>query len=350
VQCMVHGLGEQVHHMRETAAEGQGREKPKPEVEYLTCSKQGQEVLGRLCLQEDGDDVAMVSTDYMLPLYQVELVQKRLELTQQLEQVITMGLHKDAVDVVSLQLSKLPMPSTNQPVQDWACLTAQQLPISKEYRKKADVCEKRKNEILQEKKDRAAELSRELEEATKEHEARVEAISSQHAIHLADTLIREEANLAMSAKLEAQHAKLMEELKVAIELASKKEATEPTASQAAVASRPPPPTMVQVPVVPLFTAESVLAQMQAASFGTVPPEQAAAFAAMMNLMLTTAMSPALSPSMAVVTTPVVTEANAESRDKAELEELGKEVASLNGGGKPALTAKANNRAEPFPTR
>jgi hypothetical protein len=274
-------------------------------------------------------------------------VAKRLELTQQLEQVITMGLHKDAVDVVRLQLSKLPMPSNNQPVQDWACLTAQQLAITKEYRKKADVCEKRKCEILQEKKDRATELSRELEEATKEHEARVEAISAQHAIHLADTLTREEANLAMSAKLEEQNGKLMDELKVAIELASKKEAVDPTLTQAAVVTRPSPPTMSQTPVLPVFTAEGVLAQMQAASSGTVPPEQAAAFAAMMNTMLAAAMVPPAAVSKGGAITPIVTEPSPIVPEYTVDEQLAEELASLNGGGKPGFTGKSNNRVNPM---
>jgi hypothetical protein len=320
--------------------------KPKAEIEYLTCSKQGQEVLGRLCLQEDGDDIAMPSSDYTLPLDQVELVQKRAELTDMINTMTGMGVPKDAVELVRLQLSKLPLPSSNQPVQDWACLTAQQLQITKEYRKKADLCDKRKGELIQEKQDRAKELSRELEVAAKEYDARVEAISRQHAIHLADTLIREEANLAMSAKLETQNAKLMDELKVAIELASKKENKEPTATQA-VPTRPPPPVMAQAPVVPLFTAESVLAQMQAASSGAIPTEQAAAFAAMMNSMLTAAMAPAPAVNNGGVTTPVATEPSPDKQELIYDEKLAEEVASLNGGGKPGFTGKVSNRVSPL---
>jgi hypothetical protein len=316
--------------------------KPKPEVEYLTCSKQGQEVLGRLCMPEDGDDTAMASSDYMLPLDQVELVAKRNELSQQVEQAVTNGFPKEAVDVMRLQLSKLPKPSTNQPVQDWACLTAQSLAISKAYRQKADVCEKRRCEILQEKADRAKECTRELEEATKEHEARMEAISVQHAIHLADTHAREEANLAMSAKLEEQNAEMMDKLKVAIDLASKKEAADPTLIQAAVVARPSPPTLSQAPLLPVFTAEGV----QAASSGTVLPEQAAAFAAMMNTMLAAAMVPAVvSPGGA--TTPIVTEPSLIVPNYTVDKELAEELASLNGGGKPGFTGKPNNRVNPL---
>jgi hypothetical protein len=164
---------------------------------------------------------------------------------------------------------------------------------------------------------------------------------------MADTLIREEANLAMSAKLETQHTLLMEELKVAIEAASKKEDTESTSSPVAVAVRPPPPTMVQAPVIPLFTAESVLAQMQAASSGTAPSDQAAAFAAMMNNMLTAAMSPASVASTAPVITPVATGPSAVPRGLTEDEKLAEELASLNGGGKPGFTAKASNRVNPL---
>jgi hypothetical protein len=322
----------------------------KKEVVYLSCSKQGQEVLGRLCTQEDGDDVAMASADYTLPADQMELVQKRLELTEQLEKLIAMGVHQDAVNVVKAQLAKLPKPSANQPVQDWACLTAQQLHISKEYRKKADLCEKKKNDIEQEKKDRAAELCRELAEATKQHEARMEAISTQHAIHLADTMVREEANLAMSADLEEQHAKIMEEIRAAIEAAAppKKEATEPTAVPPAV-TRPPPPTMNNAPAMPVITAEGVMAQMAASNSFAVPQEQAAAFAAMMNAMLTAAMMPVASSSTAVAaaTTLPATAPDAGSLVSREQEELGREVESLNGGGKPAPAPRTSNRVAPF---
>jgi hypothetical protein len=277
----------------------------------------------------------------------VELVAQRQELSQQVEQAITMGFPKEVVEVLKLQLSKLPKPSTNQAVQDWACLTAQSLAITKEYRKKAEVCEKRRCEILQEKADRAKECTRELEEATKEHEARMEAISAQHAIHLADTHAREEANLAYSAKLEEQNCKVMEELSAAIALASKKEAADTTSTQAAVVARPSPPTLSQATAAPVFTAEGVLAHMQATGSAGVPPEQATAFAAMLNAMMASAMTPVAVVAPVAVTIPTGIVTNVGPLGSTEDEGLAAELASLNGGGKPGFPAKVSNRVNPL---
>jgi hypothetical protein len=175
----------------------------------------------------------------------------------------------------------------------------------------------------------------------------VEAITSQHALHLADTLTREEANLAMGAKLEAQNAAIMEELRIAIELAKKKESVDPLVTQVAEITRPHPPLLAQAPVMPLFTMEGVLAQMQAASSAVVPSEQAAAVAAMMNAMMTTAFTPAIAAGPVAPTIPTATEPKAESRELIDDEKLAAEVASLNGGGKPGFPAKVSNRVNPL---
>jgi hypothetical protein len=318
--------------------------KVKGEHEYLPCTKQSQEILGRLCAQDDGDDANM-NLDYQLPLDQVELVQEREKLMMHLKTCTSNDVPKEAIDAIKLKLSKLPLPSSNQPAQDWACLAAQQLKSKKEYQKQAAICEKRKDALVQEKEDRDQELSRELELANLDHEARVAAIRSQHAIHMADTLAREEANLAKAATLEAQNEKLMEELSNAIE-ASKKEGKESAGTQAPV-MRPQPPALVQAPALPAFTGEMIMNQMGAANSGLIP-EQAAAFAIMINNMISAAMAPTVVNASvitpAVIVPDPVPPVPQEPSDEAELTA---ELATLNGGFKPGFTARVSNRVSPL---
>ena len=318
--------------------------KAKGEHEYLPCTKQSQEILGRLCTQDDGEDANM-NLDYQLPLDQVELVRERERLTLHLKTCTNMDVPKEALDAIKLKLSKLPLPCSNQPAQDWACLAAQQLKSKKEYQRQADICEKKKDELHQEKEDRDKELSRELELAVLDHEARVTAIRSQHAIHMADTLLREEANLAKAAILETQNEKLMEELNNAIE-ASKKEGKEPAGTQAPV-MRPQPPALVQASAPPVVTGEMVMSQMQAANSGVLPPEQAAAFAIMINNMISAAMAP---PAVnGGVITPTVIVPNPVPQEISDEAELAAELGALNGGGKPGFTGKVSNRVSPMST-
>jgi hypothetical protein len=305
----------------------------KPEIDYFSYNKGGKEVIGRLCPQEDGEDVTMDSTDYTLPAEQVELVQRRAELKEQLDMMISNRVHPDAVKFVQEQLDGLPMPTVNQPVRDWACLTAQQLTINNTYRKQIDICNKTKVDLEQEILDRAAKLTKSIEEANQDFAARIAAIQGQHAIHLADTVARQETNNVKTMLVEEQHNKKKEELTIAIAAASKREAKESAAPSAAQPPRPPPPRPPQpANVTPSFSAETIMAQMATSGLVAGPPEHAAALAAMIAAMLTKAMAPQVVPEALAITLSDA-EADVASREKDE-QELSIEAASLNGERNP----------------
>ena len=233
--------------------------KEKQDTPIFSLSKSVQEVVGRLCPVDAEEDVEMTSTEYALPLDQATLVQERAKLTQQIETMEGLDTSAEAVDIVKAQLSKLPKPSANQPHHDAARLTAQQLQLNTNFEKKIAACTKKAGELAQEQVDRAAAMIKETEEAIKQHEARLTAITSQNAIHMADAKARLEANKAYGANLVAEYEAAKELIQAALVTAAHKVVTtETTAPPVVAASRPPPPKMAQnIPDPARFSTESI---------------------------------------------------------------------------------------------
>ena len=100
-------------------------------------------------------------------------------------------------------MASLPKPVLNQPHQDMAKVSADRLRLNTEYLKKSAICKSKAAELEEELESREEARWKEVEEALKIHEARLDAIASQHAIQLADTLARQAANMARCANLDA---------------------------------------------------------------------------------------------------------------------------------------------------